>query len=113
VVPAGRGPEYEDFLDLADRHPGVHLDTTMVFTDFFGGPPPALLPRIRELGLAGRVLLGSDFPNLPYPYEHQLSSLERLDLGEDWLQAVRWNNAAQLFGLADGADQLVPPGRLT
>jgi hypothetical protein len=64
-------PEYEDFLDLADRHPGVHLDTTMVFTDFFGGPPPALLPRIRELGLAGRVLLGirasAQFPGAPRP----------------------------------------------
>jgi hypothetical protein len=27
-------PEYEQFLDLADRYPRVHLDTTMVFTDF-------------------------------------------------------------------------------
>lgn len=27
-------PEYADFLDLADRHRSVHLDTTMVFTDF-------------------------------------------------------------------------------
>ena len=58
---------------------------------------PALLGRLRELGLAGRVLLGSDFPNIPYPYAHQLDSLARLDLGDDWLRAVCWHNAARLF----------------
>ena len=39
-------------------------------------------------------LLGSDFPNIPYPYADQLEALERLDLGEDWLRAVCWENAA-------------------
>ncbi|GAA2354349.1 amidohydrolase family protein [Dactylosporangium salmoneum] len=90
-------PEFEEFLDLADRHDGVHLDTTMVFTDFFGGPDERLLPRIRDLGLAGRVLLGSDFPNIPYPYEHQIESLRRLRLGDEWLGKVCWDNAERLF----------------
>jgi hypothetical protein len=27
-------PEYAEFLDLARRYEGVHLDTTMAFTDF-------------------------------------------------------------------------------
>jgi hypothetical protein len=97
-------PEYAGFVDLADRYPNVHLDTTMAFTDFFEAvaPVPAeLLPRIRELGLAGRVLLGSDFPNIPYPYAHQLESLARLGLGEDWLRAVCWHNAARLLQLPD------------
>jgi predicted TIM-barrel fold metal-dependent hydrolase len=97
-------PEYAGFLDLADRYPRVHLDTTMAFTDFFNevAPVPAsLLPRVRDLGLAGRVLLGSDFPNVPYPYSHQLESLVRLDLGDDWLRAVCWHNAAGLLHLAD------------
>ena len=44
-----------------------------------------------------RVLLGSDFPNIPYPYAHQLESLERLDLGDDWLRAVCWDNGHRLF----------------
>ncbi|GAA4245973.1 amidohydrolase family protein [Dactylosporangium darangshiense] len=97
VVAHMGAPEFDGFFELADRHPGVHLDTTMVFTDFFGGPPPSLLPRVRELGLAGRVLLGSDFPNIPYPYEHQVESLRRLELGDRWLQAVCWDNATALF----------------
>ncbi|MGH3412476.1 MAG: amidohydrolase family protein [Marmoricola sp.] len=92
-------PEYAEFLDLADRFERVHLDTTMVFTDFFeeAGPfPRELLPRLVELGK--KVLLGSDFPTIPYPYAHQLEALQRLDLGDDWLRDVCWRNGVRMFG---------------
>ncbi|MBX7266170.1 amidohydrolase [Micromonospora sp. Llam7] len=95
-------PDYPAFLDLAERYERVRLDTTMVFTPFFDRivPFPAdELPRLRDLGLAGGVLLGSDFPNIPYPYADQLAGLGRLDLGDDWLRAVCWQTAADLFGL--------------
>lgn len=94
-------PEYAEFFELAEQFPRVGLDATMAFTDFFedlGAPFPGdLHERLHALGLAGKVLLGSDFPNIPYPYEHQLEALERLGLGEDWLRAVYWDNAAALF----------------
>jgi hypothetical protein len=93
-------PEYRDFLDLAGRYPGVHLDTTMVFTGFLERLAPfplELLPRLA--GAADRVLLGSDFPNIPYPYLHQLEALARLDLGAPWLRAVCYGNAVRLLGL--------------
>jgi cytosine/adenosine deaminase-related metal-dependent hydrolase len=93
-------PEYEDFLDLAERYPRVRLDTTMAFTDFgerFAPFPRRALPRLADLG--DRILLGSDFPNIPYPYLRQLQALERLDLGDDWLRAVCHDNGARLFGL--------------
>ena len=93
-------PEYADFLDLADRCAGVHLDTTMAFTDFteLRMPfPPELRPRL--LDLQDRVVLGTDFPNTPYPYSHQLDALVGLDLGDDWLRAVLHDNAARLLGL--------------
>ncbi len=92
-------PEYEEFLVLAERHERTHLDTTMAFTSFFEEAwafPEALLPRLRDLG--DRVLLGSDFPTIPYAYAHQLESLERLGLGEEWLRAVCWYNGSRLFG---------------
>jgi uncharacterized protein len=93
-------PEYGEFLDLAERHPGVHLDTTMAFTAFMEriAPfPAALLPRLAAA--ADRILLGSDFPNIPYPYLHQLRALARLDLGSEWLRAVCHDNAVALLGL--------------
>jgi hypothetical protein len=52
-------PDYEPFLDLAETRERVALDTTMAFTPFFERltPFPArALPRLRALGLAGKVL---------------------------------------------------------
>ncbi|MFJ6939205.1 amidohydrolase family protein [Streptomyces sp. NPDC101132] len=95
-------PEYEDFLALAGAYPEVRLDTTMAFTDFaerLAAFPPGA--RDRLAGLGDRILLGTDFPNIPYPYEHQLEALERLGLGDDWLRAVCHDNGARLFGLAE------------
>lgn len=90
--------EYAEFLALAQIYPRVHLDTTMAFTDFFeqmAPYPPDLLPKLVHLG--DRILLGSDFPNIPYAYAHQLDSLERLELGDTWLRKVCWSNAAALI----------------
>ncbi|MCR1782182.1 amidohydrolase [Nocardioides carbamazepini] len=92
-------PEYEDFLVLAERYENVHLDTTMVFTDFFdqdAAYPARLLPRLADL--RPKVLLGSDFPTIPYSYAKQLEGLARLELGDDWLRDVCWHNAVRLLG---------------
>ena len=93
-------PEYAEFLALAERFEQVRLDTTMVFTDFFEAEAPyprELLARLADL--QPKVLLGSDFPTIPYPYAHQLEALARLELGDDWLRAVCWQNGAELFGV--------------
>ncbi|MCX5411315.1 amidohydrolase family protein [Streptomyces sp. NBC_00059] len=91
-------PEYAEFLALAETYPGVRLDTTMAFTDFTEGftPFPAG-ERGRLADLGDRILLGTDFPNIPYPYVHQLHALERLGLGDTWLRAVCHGNASELF----------------
>ena len=78
------------------HYDNVRLDTTMVFTDFFPPYPRELLPRLADLG--HKILLGTDFPTIPYPYAHQLEGLARLDLGDDWLRQVCWENGAALFG---------------
>ncbi|WP_405664595.1 amidohydrolase [Streptomyces sp. NBC_01166] len=91
-------PEYAEFLALAAAYPGVRLDTTMAFTDFtedFTPFPPSERGRLADLG--DRILLGTDFPNIPYPYAHQLHALERLGLGDAWLRAVCHGNASELF----------------
>lgn len=100
VVVAHMGaPEYAEFLALAEDHERVCLDTTMVFTDFFEAeaPYPSAL-RDRLVDLQPRVLLGSDFPTIPYAYAHQLEGVERLGLGDDWLRAVCWENGVRMFG---------------
>jgi len=92
-------PEYDGFVQLAGDFERVHLDTTMAFTDFFeemAAFPPYLKERLVDL--RPKILLGSDFPNIPYPYAHQLEALERLELGDEWLRDVCWHNAVGLFG---------------
>ncbi|WP_329456715.1 amidohydrolase family protein [Streptomyces sp. NBC_01497] len=95
-------PEYAEFMTLAEQYGEVRLDTTMAFTDFTEDIAPfrrdsETLARLAALG--DRVLLGTDFPNIPYPYVHQLEALERLGLGDDWLRAVCYGNGASLFGV--------------
>jgi uncharacterized protein len=93
-------PEYREFLEMAEKFERTYLDTTMAFTSFFEAEAPFptdLYSRLQALG--DRVLLGSDFPNIPYPYAHQLEALAVLGLGDEWLRAVCWENGARLFGL--------------
>ena len=93
-------PEYDAFADIVLDYPGVFLDTTMVGTDFTNGFAPMPESYLNRLsGLQDRIILGSDFPNIPYAYAHQLEALDRLDLGDDWLRAVLWENGARLLDL--------------
>lgn len=96
-------PEYAEFLDLADRYPRVHLDTTMALTDFSERQmpfPAALRPRLLD---SDRVVLGSDFPNTPHPYAHQLEVLLRLRPDDYWLRGVLHDNADRLISVRHAA----------
>ena len=106
VVLAHAGmPDYVGALDLMSRYPLLHLDTTMVGTAFSERMAP--LPHDwaeRLVDVQHRVALGSDFPNIPYPYDEQLAAItswaaadERL--GEAFLQAVLHDTPARLLGL--------------
>jgi hypothetical protein len=91
-------PEFAEHLDLVDRYPNVHVDTTMVGTDFMNTLAPVPPDVVTRLGALGdRVVLGTDFPNIPYPFAAQLDALERFELGEEWLRAVCWTNGARLL----------------
>jgi predicted TIM-barrel fold metal-dependent hydrolase len=97
-------PDYGPFLRMAVEYERVALDTTMVFTGFLdkAAPFPAdLVPAARDLGMAGKILLGSDFPNIPYPYARQLAGLAGLGLGDEWLRRVCWDNPVAMFGLPE------------
>lgn len=98
-------PDYLAALGLLERYERVHLDTTMVGTAFSQRMAP--LPAdwaARLAGVADRVALGSDFPNIPYAYAEQLAAIaswadadERL--GEPFLRAVLHDTPARLLGV--------------
>ncbi|MFD9698337.1 amidohydrolase family protein [Lentzea sp. NPDC059081] len=94
-------PDYAGALDLVERYPNVHVDTTMVGTPFTERMAP--LPsgwRSRIAGMADRVVLGSDFPNIPYPYEAQIDAIRSWGLGAAAEQAVLHDNGARLLQLS-------------
>jgi predicted TIM-barrel fold metal-dependent hydrolase len=100
VIAHAGAPEYAEHLELALRHPNVRLDTTMVGTGFMNRAapvPPEILARYADAG--DRIVLGSDFPNIPYRYAEQIQSLLEWDFGDDWLRQVLWHNGARLLGL--------------
>lgn len=93
-------PEYHEFAGLAETYSGVHLDTTMYASGYFNTPAeadPAYVERLA--GLQDKIILGSDFPNIPYPYVDQISGLAGLGLGDDWMRSVLWRNGARVLGL--------------
>ena len=99
VIAHAGAPEYDAHLDLAERYPNVHLDTTMVGTPYLRPLAPLAPATIARFGAArDRIVLGSDFPNIPYDYATQLDALARFDLGDDWLRAVCWDNGRRLLG---------------
>jgi predicted TIM-barrel fold metal-dependent hydrolase len=93
-------PDYAEFLGLAERYDQVRLDTTLAFTKFaetFAPFPPGELPRLEALG--DRILLGTDFPNIPYSYADAVEALEHTGLSTESLRAICHDNAAALFSI--------------
>jgi predicted TIM-barrel fold metal-dependent hydrolase len=92
--------ESRAFMDLLDRHPNLYLDTTMAFA-------PEGLRRVRDVRIDSddlvrwqdRILFGSDFPNLPYPYETERDALWERDLPMAAYEKIFRDNAVRLLGL--------------
>ncbi|HKI98609.1 MAG TPA: amidohydrolase family protein [bacterium] len=100
VVVAHMGAwECDDYLALAEQHPTLYLDTTMVFVGFATCDPfpPEQLARMEAI--SHKVLFGSDFPNIPYPLSHAVGSIGALPLSREAKRRILYDNAAVLFGL--------------
>jgi predicted TIM-barrel fold metal-dependent hydrolase len=98
-------PDFLAALDLVHRYGGVHLDTTMVGTAFSNriAPLPADWPA-RLADVADRVVFGSDFPNIPYPYAEQVRAVAdwaRADarLGDPFLRSVLHTAPTRILNL--------------
>lgn len=91
-------PEYDEFAALARQAPNVYLDTTMIGTsymDHFARIPTGYLDQMADL--ADKVVLGTDFPTIPYSYSHQIESLHNWGLGAEWMRKVLWHNPKKLL----------------
>ncbi|MEE8395285.1 MAG: amidohydrolase family protein [bacterium] len=101
VVVAHMGAlEYGEYLGLAESHPNVYLDTTMIFVSqpALARYPEPLLRRLEKI--ADKVLYGSDFPNIPYPLPQAVGGVLALPFSTAAKGRILAENAAALFGTA-------------
>jgi len=95
--------ETEGFLHRLDRYPDMVLDTTMinVETDLFDTRWSGDAARLQRH--ADRVCFGSDWPNVPYPYQLALDSIPRFPLPESAWPGLYEDNARRFLRLPSDA----------
>ncbi len=93
--------EYKKFLSILDRHENVYLDTAMIYIPNNIFPEKKVKRPKREelISYQDKILFGSDFPNIPYEYEHSTKGLFELDMPKDFYKDIFYNNAKKLFNI--------------
>lgn len=94
-VPHLGSDEFEGYARLLEEFDNLWLDTTMMLSDYFPGPPTPALTRFR----ADRVMYGTDFCNLPYAWDRELVSIGKMGLEAGRLERLLAGNARDFFGL--------------
>lgn len=94
-VPHLGADEFEGYARLLERYDNLWLDTTMAVAGYLPGDDPRAFARVRP----GRILYGTDFPNLPYAWDREVHRLVELSMPEDELAMLLGQTAAELFGV--------------
>jgi predicted TIM-barrel fold metal-dependent hydrolase len=95
------GFETEGFLALTETFPNLYLDTTMALTpvaDRYVGGDADAIPTALLLRYQDRIMLGSDFPLIPYPYEEERSFIARRALPDAVARKILYENAVRFLG---------------
>jgi predicted TIM-barrel fold metal-dependent hydrolase len=93
--------EWEAFVEIARANESVYLDTCFamatVVGDYVDFDPSAIPDSVFE-DLAGRVMYGSDFPNMPHAYVREREGLLDRDLSGEAFEALFRGAAANFLG---------------
>lgn len=115
IVPHLGASPIERIANMLERHEHLYLDTTMTLGGSFevrddlemlgGEDIEAWIERVvTVIRMAkGRVLYGTDFPNIPYEWDRELRKILSLQLPEDEQDALLWGTAARLFRIDEAA----------
>ena len=91
----------EAFMALTEAFPNLYLDTTMALTPCatpYLGLDPATIPTELILRYQDRIMFGSDFPLIPYPYEEERRFVETRALPAAVARKILYENAARFLG---------------
>lgn len=87
-------PDQQRYIELMQREPRLFLDTTMAFAG--ASPMRPEVARADVERIARQVVYGTDYPNIPYPYDGELHALRALGLDDATLRAITTENARRL-----------------
>ena len=87
--------EFDAYRSLIEKYDNLWLDTTMVLTDYLKGELPLRLQDMRP----DRIMYGSDFPNIPYAWDHELKWIVEKNFPDEFLKAVLGENAKKFYGI--------------
>jgi uncharacterized protein len=87
-------PDHLRYLALAEREPRLFLDTTMAFA--LESPMRVTVARADVERGAKQIVYGTDWPNIPHPYDGELRGLRALGLSDAAMRAITTENARRL-----------------
>lgn len=93
IIPHLGADEIEEFFGLMREFPNLYMDTTMALSGYF----PIDIPWDLIEEFAGRVLYGSDFPNLPYEARRELEVIASSPLSDEAKQKILSGTAQKLL----------------
>jgi len=94
LVPHLGADDVTGYLALQDAFENLWLDTTMAVSNVVGPAPEAAL----LVKHADRLLYGSDFPNIPYDWDHEIRWIRAQSPLAPHVDAILSGNFARLFG---------------
>jgi predicted TIM-barrel fold metal-dependent hydrolase len=95
-VPHLGADEFDGYAALLERHDNLWLDTTMMLADYFCVRVPERLLAVRP----DRILYGTDFPNIPYAWDRELTRIAASRIADENLPLLLADNARALFGMS-------------
>lgn len=94
-VPHLGADEFTAYRRLLERFDSLWLDTAMALSGVLPGVQP---PDLQDYP-AERIIYGSDFPTLPYPWDRELKLLASSNLPEEDLERILSLNAKEFLDL--------------
>ncbi|NLH48849.1 MAG: amidohydrolase [Myxococcales bacterium] len=88
-------PQTADYLELMDRYSELRLEVSFAHVPPWYEQPPAMLARLGRY--ADRLLFGSDFPYVTFPYAWQVRSWLRVDWVRERADDFFGGNARRLL----------------
>ena len=93
-VPHMGADEFESYQRMMERYDTLWLDTTMTLAEYL----PFRFERSLKEMRTDRIMYGTDFPNIPYAWDREITKLCKLGLSEASLACILGKNASDLFG---------------